>query len=64
MTYLIKVSVNPDRLLQTYADGQGIEIEDLTEDIESVLVSELSSWLDSSGVFVIGNPELLKEEQE
>ena len=64
MIYLIKVSVNPDVLLQTYADGQGIEIEYLTEDVESVLISELDSWLDSSGVFVIGSPELLEEEQE
>lgn len=64
MTYLIKVSVNPDVLLQTYADSQGIEIEDLTEDVESVLVSELDSWLDSSGVFVIGSPKLLEEEQK
>lgn len=65
MIYLIKVSVNPDVLLQTYADSQGIEIEDLTEDdVETILISELSSWLDSSGVCVIGSPELLKEEQK
>lgn len=64
MTYLIRVSVDPDQLLQTYADSQGIEIKDLTEDVESILVSELDSWLDCSGVSVIGNPKLIKEEQK
>ena len=63
MTYLIRLSVDPDVLLQTYADGQGIEIEDVTEDIESILISELNSWLDNSGVFVIGSPKLLEEQQ-
>ena len=61
MTYLIRVSVDPDRLLQTYADSQGLEIKDLTEDVESILVSEMG-WLDCSGVSVIGNPELVEEE--
>lgn len=64
MTYLIKISVNPDVLLQTYADGQGIEVKDLSEDVESILVSELNSWLDSNGVYVIGNPQLVEEEQK
>ena len=64
MTYLIKVSVSPDVLLQTYADGQGIEITDLTENVEDILASELNSWLDSSGAFVIGSPELLEGEQK
>lgn len=63
MTYLIRVSVNPDQLLQTYADSQGLEIKDLTEDVESILVSEMG-WLDCSGVSVIGNPELLEEKQK
>ena len=33
MTYLIKVSVNPDVLLQTYADGQGILIKNVIESL-------------------------------
>ena len=53
MTYLIRVSVNPDQLLQTYADSQGIEIEDLTEDVESILEFEISSWMDASGVYIL-----------
>ena len=60
MIYLIKVSVNPDVLLQTYADGQGIEIEDVTEDIDSILQSEINGWMDASGVHILE----LEEEQE
>lgn len=60
MDYLIKVSVDTDRLLQTYADSQGIPIEEVTEDIESVLESEINGWLDVSGVYV----QEIKEVQE
>ena len=52
MNYLIKVSVDPDRLLQTYADAQGIEISDVTEDLETILESEMG-WIALSGVEVI-----------
>lgn len=53
MTYLIRLSVDPDVLLQTYADGQGIEIEDVTEDIESILQSEMNGWMDALGVYIL-----------
>ncbi|MEM7590929.1 MAG: hypothetical protein AAF383_05320 [Cyanobacteria bacterium P01_A01_bin.83] len=53
MTYLIRLSVDPDVLLQTYADGQGIEIKDVTEDIESILQSEINGWMDASGVYIL-----------
>ena len=53
MTYLVKISVDPDRLLQTYADGQGILISDVTEDIESILQSEINSLMDASGVYIL-----------
>ena len=53
MTYLIRVSVDPDLLLQTYADSQGIEIKDVTENIESILQSEINSLMDASGVYIL-----------
>lgn len=53
MTYLIRLSVDPDLLLQTYADGQGVEIKDVTEDIESILQSEINSLMDASGVYIL-----------
>ena len=53
MTYLIRLSVDPDVLLQTYADGQGIEIQDVTENIESILQSEINSLMDASGVYIL-----------
>ena len=53
MTYLIRVSVDPDLLLQTYADSQGIEIKDVTENIESILQSEINGWMDASGVYIL-----------
>ena len=53
MTYLIRLSVDPDLLLQTYADGQGIEIKDVTENIESILQSEINAWMDTSGVYIL-----------
>ncbi|MEM8722454.1 MAG: hypothetical protein AAGE84_24710 [Cyanobacteria bacterium P01_G01_bin.39] len=53
MTYLIRLSVDPDVLLQTYADGQGIEIKDVTENIESILQSEMNGWMDASGVYIL-----------
>ena len=53
MTYLIRLSVDPDVLLQTYADGQGIEIKDVTENIESILQSEINSLMDASGVYIL-----------
>ena len=60
MTYLIRVSVDSDRLLQTYADSQGLEIKDLTEDVEDVLESELNGWMDASGLYIME----LKEVEE
>ena len=53
MTYLIRLSVDPDVLLQTYADGQGIEIKDVTENIESILHSEINGWMDTLGVYIL-----------
>ena len=52
MTYLIRLSVDPD-VLQAHADGQGIEIQDVTEDIEGILQSEINGWMDASGVYIL-----------
>ena len=60
MTYLIRVSVDPDQLLQTYADSQGLEIKDLTEDVEGILESELNGWMDASGVYIMELKEVEK----
>ena len=59
MTYLIRLSVDPD-VLQAHADGQGIEIKNVTEDIESILQSEINSWMDALGVYILE----LEEEQK
>lgn len=52
MTYLIKVSVDADKLLQMWADNNGLAISEVDESIESILESEMG-WLDCSGVYVI-----------
>ena len=58
MRYLITVTFNPDELLSNYADNQGLSIEDVDLDIESILEEEVSSWLDASGVYVLDVEEI------
>ena len=51
MRYEITIQFDPDTLLQKFADSQGIELQDVEEDIETILAGELN-WLDASGIYV------------
>ena len=60
MKYSITLTFNPDELITTYCDNQGISLEECDLDIESILEEEVSSWLSSSEIYVL-NLEEVKE---
>ena len=60
MKYKITLTFNPDELLETYAENQGISIEECDLSVEDILEEEVSGWLSSSERYVL-NLEEVKE---
>ena len=60
MKYKVTLTFNPDELIQTFADSQGIPIQDADLSVEEILEQEVSTALDPSKVYVL-NVEEVKE---
>jgi hypothetical protein len=50
--YNVTLEFDPDELIQTFADNQGISIQNVDLSVENILEQEVPGWLDASGVSV------------
>ena len=60
MKYQVTLTFNPDELIATYCDNQGIFIEECDLDLESILEEEVSGWLSSSEIYVLNLEEVIE----
>lgn len=58
MKYKITLIFNPDELIATYCDNQGISTKECDLDLESILEEEVSGWLSSSEIYVLNLEEV------
>ena len=50
MKYNVTLEFDPDELIQTFADNQGISIQNVDLSVENILEQEVTGWLDASGI--------------